>query len=529
MNKWGEIQVLNSTVDRRRFLKSAAAVGALAVGSANGVLPSFAQDATPKKGGHFKIGVGSGSTSDSLDPATYLETFMYIFARSLHGYLAEVDADGNLIGELAESWEPSKDAKTWTFKLRKGVEFHNGKNLDADDVIASINHHRGEESKSGAKDDFKAVEEIRSDGSGTVVISLKEANVDFPYLLEDYQLAIMPAKDGKPDLSGVGCGGYVLDGIDFGVKATSKRFANYWKPNAAWFESFDVLAIHDVAARTNALTTGQIHAMDKCDLKTIHLLERNKSLEITSVRGTQHYQFPMLVDVSPFDIVDVRLALKYALNRKQLLDTLLRGYGQLGNDHPIAATNRFFAKNLPQREQDLDKARFHLKKAGLANLKLKLSASDAAYTGAVDAAVLYQQDAAKAGITIEVVREPADGYYDSVWMKKPWCTNYWVGRPKADLMFSQVYAAGAAWNDTHWKNPRFNELLIAARGELDDAKRLEMYTEMQSLCRDDGGAVIPVFANYINAMSGKVGHNKIGSNWDLDSFRCAERWWFTDV
>ncbi|MER8961743.1 ABC transporter substrate-binding protein [Mesorhizobium sp. M0701] len=529
MVKWGNYSPLVSDVSRRRFLKSAAAAGAMAIGSSSGILPSVAQVPAPKKGGHFKIGVGSGSTSDSLDPTRYLESFMYIFAHGLHGYLTEIDPDGNLIGELAESWEPSKDAKTWTFKLRPGVEFHNGKTLTADDVIASINHHRGEESTSGAKVVVNAVEEIGADGPGTVVISLREANVDFPYLLEHFQLPIMPVKDGKPDLSGVGCGGYLLDSIDYGVKATSKRFANYWKPNAAWFDSIEVLAIHDVAARTNALTTGQIHAMDKCDLRTIHLLARNKSLEITSIAGTQHYIFPMVVDVAPFDKLDVRLALKYALDRKRLLDTLLGGYGELGNDHPIAATNRFFAKNLPQREQDLDKARFHLKKAGLSDLKVKLSTSDAAFTGAVDAAVLYQQDAAKVGITIEVVREPADGYYGNVWMKKPWWAAYWGGRPTADWMFSQVYAERASWNETHWKNPRFNQLLIAARGELDDAKRLEMYTEMQSLCRDDGGAVIPVFANYTNGLSTKVGHNKIGSNWDLDSFRCLERWWLTDA
>ncbi|ANT54895.1 ABC transporter substrate-binding protein [Mesorhizobium amorphae] len=518
-----------TALSRRRFLQSAAGAGALAVGSAAGLLPSLAETATPKKGGHFKIGVGSGSASDSLNPATYTDSFMMIFGHALHGYLVEMDRDGNLVGELAESWESSKDAKTWTFKLREGVEFHNGKKLDADDVVASLNHHRGEQSGSGAKDIVKGIEEIHADGPRTVVLSLKGANADFPYLMEHYQLPIMPAKDGKADISGVGCGGYVLDKIDFGVKATAKRFANYWKPNAAWFDSFEVLAIHDVGARTNALTTGQIQAMDRCDLKTINLLKRNKSLEITSISGTQQYVMPMRCDVSPFDNVDVRLAVKYALNRKQLLDTLLNGYGQLGNDHPIASTNRFFAKGLPQREQDLDKARFHLKKAGVTNLKVQLSASDAAFTGAVDAAALYQQDAAKVGINVDIVREPADGYWDSVWLKKPWYTSFTGGRPTADWMFSVFYAADASWNEGHWKNPRFNELLIAARGELDDSKRLEMYTEMQSLCREDSGSVIPVFANYVNALSTNVGHNKIGSNWDLDSFRCAERWWLTNV
>ncbi|NGO55508.1 ABC transporter substrate-binding protein [Allomesorhizobium camelthorni] len=515
-------------VNRRRFLKSAAA-GALAVSSSGIIRPAFAQDAAPKKGGHFKIGIGSGSSTDSLDPGTYNTTFMHTLGHNLHGFLTEVDANGKLVGELAESWEASKDAKTWTFKLRKGVEFHNGKSFDANDVLATINYHRGEQSKSGAKGIVDSIEDIRSDGPETVVVVLKQGNADFPYMMDHFTLPILPAKDGKPDLSGVGCGGYVLDGIDFGVKATSKRFANYWKPNAAWFDSVEILAILDVAARTNALTTAQIHAMDRCDLKTVHLLERNKSLEIVSVGGTQHYTLPMLVDVAPFDNVDIRLALKYAIDRQQLLDTVLYGYGQLGNDNPIAPGTRDFAKDLPQREFDPEKARFHLKKAGLSDLKVSLSASDAAFSGAVDAAAIYQQNAAKAGITVDVVREPADGYWDNVWMKKPWCLSYWGGRPTADWMFSQVYAADASWNETHWKNPRFNELLVAARPELDEAKREQMYSEMQAICRDDGGSVIPLFANYVNALSRKIGHNQIGSSWDLDGFRYAERWWFAEA
>lgn len=529
MSKWGERSSMDMRVNRRSILKSAAAVGALAVASSSRILPAIAQEATPKKGGHFKLGVAAGSTSDSLDPATYTNKFTDVFGKSLHGYLMEIDAGGNLTGELAESWDVSKDAKAWTFKLRQGVEFHNGKRLDANDVVASINHHRGKESKSTAKSIVDAIDDIRADGPGTVVISLKSGNADFPYLLDAFQLAMVPAKDGRADTSGVGAGGYVLENIDYGVKGTAKRFANYWKTDAAWFDSVELLAIHDDAARTNALTTGQIHAMGQCDLKTLHLLERNKDLEIVSIGASQHYTMPMHCDVSPFDNADVRLALKYAINRQQLLDTLLRGYGQLGNDHPIAATNRFFNKNLPQRAYDPEKAKFHLKKAGLTELKVNLSASDAAFPGGVDTAVIYQQNAAKAGITINVVREPSDGYWDNVWLKKPFCQSYWEGRPTADWMFSQAYAAEAAWNEGHWKNARFNELLVAARSELDGAKRKDMYSEMQMLCSDDGGSIIPVFANYVSALSRKVGHNKIASNWDLDGFRCTERWWFTEA
>ena len=323
-----ENTILYGNVTRRSVLKTAAGLSTVALGSVYGLESSLAQTASPQKGGHFKIGIGAGATSDSLDPATYVNSFMQTFGHSIHGYLTEIDAAGNLTGELAQSWETSKDALSWTFKLRQGVEFHNGKKLEASDVVASINHHRGEQSKSAAKGIVEGIEEIRIDDPQTVTFKLAQGNADFPYQLEDYHLAIMPAKDGKPDLTGIGAGGYVLENVDYGVKASSKRFANYWKPNAAWFDSFEVMAIRDVTARTNALATGLIHAMDRCDLKTIHLLERNKALEIISATGTQHYTLPMLVDVAPFDKAEVRLALKYAINRKQILETILRGYGQ---------------------------------------------------------------------------------------------------------------------------------------------------------------------------------------------------------
>ncbi|MDQ2067739.1 ABC transporter substrate-binding protein [Xinfangfangia sp. CPCC 101601] len=508
-------------LSRRHFLGVSAAATLGLMGA-----PLRAQTG-PKRGGHFRLGVGGGATTDTLDPANW-KPFMTSYGHALHGYLTEVGADGVLRGEVAESWEASPDAKIWTFKLRAGLEFHNGKSLSAEDVIASLNHHRGEGSKSAAKAILASVVDIRADGPDVVVVELATGNADFPYLLDDYHLPMMPAKDGLADTSGVGLGGYVLEMTDFGVKASATRFANYWKPNAAWFDSIEVLAIHDATARTNALLTGQIHAMDRADLKTIHMLERNQGIEITSIAGTQHYTMPMLVDQAPYSNKDLRLALKYGIDRQQFLDTILRGYGQIGNDHPISPAMRYAAKDLPQRAYDPDRAKFHFEKAGLSGTKLSLSTAEAAFPGAVDAAVLYQQNLAAAGIEIDVLREPNDGYWDNVWTKKPWCTAFWSGRATEDWMFSQVYASGTEWNDTRWGNERFDELLLKARAELDENLRGEMYAEMQGIVHEDGGVVVPVFANYVGAMSRKIGHGTIGTSWALDGYRSTERWWFAE-
>ncbi|RDD60957.1 ABC transporter substrate-binding protein [Ferruginivarius sediminum] len=514
-------------ISRREFMVAAAAAG-ISASSASLIVPSPAY-AAPKRGGHFQLGLGAGSTTDSLDPGRYLDIYMQTVGHSLHNFLTEVTEDGELVGELAESWEASSDATEWTFKLRKGVTFHNGKPLEAEDVVASFNHHRGEDSQSAAKGIVDPIKDIRADGKDTVVFTLEAGNADFSYITSDYHLPIMPSKDGKVDAtSGVGCGGYVLKKFDPGVETVVERNPDYWKDDRAWFDQITFVAIKDVAARTNALRTGQIHAMDRADLKTINLLERDPSLNILSVTGSQIYTVPMITTAEPFNDNNVRLALKHAVDRQELVDKILQGYGRVGNDQPIGPSYRYHA-DLPQREYDPEKAKHYLKKAGMDSLTVNLSASDAAFVGAVDAAVLYKEHAAKAGININVVREPSDGYWENVWMKKPWCMCYWSGRATADWMFSIAYAEDANWNDTDWKHDRFNKLLKEARSELDGNKRAEMYAEMQTIVRDEGGVALPVFADYVNAAAKNVATGKIGNNWDMDGLRVAERWWFKDA
>src|SRR5262249_7487852 len=146
------------------------------------------------------------------------------------------------------------------------------------------------------------------------------------------------------------------------------------------------------------------------------------------------------------------------------------GMGTIADDHPIAPSYRYYAASLAPRAYDLDKAKFHLKKAGLSTLKLDLNISDEAFQGAVDLAQIYREQAAKAGIDITVVREPAEGYWDNVWMKKPWCGSYWGSRPTEDMILSSAYQSDAPWNESFWKNERFDMLLRSARPELDEGK-----------------------------------------------------------
>jgi len=513
-------------ITRRQFISGLSALG-LAAAVSPALLSGNAMAATPRKGGRFIMGCTGGSTTDSMDPGTLTSNMNQNLNWQIRNNLVEIDHNFNVIPELAESWGASPDAKVWTFKLRKGIEFHNGKTMTAEDVIFSINHHRGEESKSAAKAYLKSIENIKTDGKYEIVFELSGGSADFPFILGDYHLGICPAGTKGPEWEkGVGTGGYILEKWEPGVRAFAKRNPNYWKEGRAHFDEVETLSIVDTNARTNALKTGQIHYMDRVELKTVHLMKKVPGINVLATTGTAHYTIPMLVDKSPYNDNNVRMALKLVVDREALVKQILRGYGQVGNDHPIAPVNKYHAKNLEQRKYDPEKAKFYMKKAGKLDHVFNLHAADAAFSGAVDAAVLIKEQAKKADININVVREPDDGYWSNVWIKKEWCMCYWGGRPIEDMMFSVAYADGAPWNDTHWKNAPFNKLLVAARAELDTDKRRKMYEDMQEICRNDGGTVVPMYNQMVEASSGKLAHGPMSGHMAMDGMRNAERWWF---
>lgn len=512
-------------ITRRQFVSQAAALG-LTAAISPALFPGNVLAETPKKGGRLILGCTGGSTTDSMDPATLTSNMNQNLNWQIRNNLVEIDHNLQPIPELAESWAPSLDAKTWTFKLRKGVEFHNGKTMTAEDVIYSINHHRGEQSKSGAKAYLKNIKDIRTDGKYELIFELAGGSADFPFLMGDYHLSICPAGTTGPEWEkGVGTGAYVLKSWEPGVRAFALRNPNYWKTGRGHFDEIETLSIVDTNARTNALKTGQINYMDRVELKTVHLMKRMPGVNVTATTGTAHYTMPMLTNQKPYNDNNVRMALKLAVNREELLSQILRGYGALGNDHPIAPVNRYFAEDLEQRRYDPDQAKFYMKKAGMLDHTFNLHAADAAFAGAVDAAIMVKEQAKKAGININVVREPDDGYWSNVWMKKEWCMCYWGGRPTEDMMFSVAYASGAPWNDTNWENERFNELLVAARAELDTEKRAKMYAEMQEICRNDSGTIVPMYNQMVEASSAKLGHGPISGHMALDGMRNGERWW----
>ena len=443
--------------------------------------------------------------------------------------LTQVAANGELVGELAESWEASADAITWTFKLRQGVTFHNGKAFGADDVLASLQMHTAEGAKSAAKPIVENISEMTKLGDHEVQFVLKAGNADFPFLLSDYHICMFPAGQIEEAIAqGIGTGMYKVESFDPGVRALLSRVDGHYKDgDFGWFDSVEAIAINDASARMNALMTGQVDAVNRVDFKTEPLMRANPMVNIFEVTGNQHFTFPMLTGLDPFSDLKVRQALKHAINRQEMVDKILLGHGAVANDHPIGPANQYYAADLTQNDYDPDKAKSLLKEAGMDSLAVDLSAANAAFPGAVDAAQLYQASAKAAGIDINVVQEPDDGYWSNVWLKKPWVACYWSGRATEDWMFSTAYESGVPWNDTGWENARFQELLLTARAELDSDKRREQYTEMQMLLSSEGGTVVPMYANYVDAHSTKLTNSgTIGNVFQMDSSRLIERWWF---
>jgi peptide/nickel transport system substrate-binding protein len=513
-------------LSRRNFMHFAIAAG-VATTTASGLWTTRAAAATPKKGGKFRLGVHDGNTSDIHDPGKYTTFGMIQLCHTHRSYLTLITPTNGLGPDLAEKWTASDDASEWTFQLTKKASFHSGKKLTADDVIASLNHHRGPKTTSAAKALLKDVKDIVKNDDYSVTVKLNSGNADLPWLMTDYHLAICPAKsDGTIDWqSGDGSGPYKITKFQPGVGTSLVRHEG-WHLEGAYFDAVEMIVLNDPNARQTALITGDVDAVTQLELKTLSLLKRNPNIKVDNVPSGAAITMPMFCDVEPFNNADVRNAFKLAINRKEIIEKIAFGTAIPGNDAHVSPNMPYWA-DLPQRTYDPDKAKSLLKKAGAEGVKVNLSTADSVYSGAVDMCVLYAEQAKKAGIHINVVREPNDGYYSDVWLKKPFCMVQWGARPTPDVMFSLAYKDDAAWNESHWKNKRFNELLLKAKAELDEKKRAEMYREMQTLARDDGGTIIPMFTNFVYARRKNVMHGEhLAASWQVDGARGCSRWWF---
>ena len=516
-------QAAAGRLSRREFVGRAGALGVSAA-VAGTMLATAARAEAPVKGGRLRAGMGGGESTNTLDPALAASEVPFVVSMTYGDMLVDVNPANEIDYRVAEEISSSPDAKEWKFKIRAGVEFHNGKTLTADDVVATLKRHTDEKSQSGALGIVKGITGMKAAGD-MVTLTLDAANADLPYLMADYHLVIQPGGGIDTPADGIGSGAYKVTSFEPGVRIAFEKHANYWDNTVGHADQVEIIVINDNTARTAALQSGQINMMNRVDPKIIGLLKGAPGISVQSVAGRGHYVFIMHCDKPPYDNNDLRMALKLAINRTELVDKILGGYGTVGNDFPINAAYPFFDETIPQREMDAAKAVEFYKKSGHDGSPLILQVAEGAFPGAIEAAQLFQQSANAAGIPLEIKREPDDGYWTNVWNVAPFCASYWGGRPVQDQMYSTAYLSTADWNDTKFFDTAFDATLIAARGELDPVKRKAMYSEMAYKVRDTGGLILPMFNDFVEIVADSLGGWQQDPNGELMNGKALVKCW----
>ncbi len=453
---------------------------------------------TPKKGGAVRAAFSLHGPSDSLDPTQFTTSIDYARGRAHYNGLCQLDDDMNPQPELAESFEPDSNATEWTFKLRKNVHFHDGTPFTADDVIWSMNRHLGEDSTSVIKEVVSSIKEWKKVNSHEVKAIMHAPNADLPTLLGLFQSKVI--KNGSTG-DGNGTGPFTMESFDPGVKSVSIRNENYWREGAN-LDSLEITAITDSIARVNALVSGGFEMVVDVDPKAIRQIEAADNVHLISLPAGAYNGICALKNSEPGNNADFVKGLQYIQDRERIIKKIMKGHGSVGNDQPImSAYGADWCHELPQREFDPDKAKYHFGKSGYSSAELYVAPVGA---GIVDACLLAQANCAEIGFDLKIKKVPNDGYWGSVWMVEPLNVTSWNMRPTANSMLSIAFAPGAPWNDTYWDNERVGELLKLSLAELDPDKRHAMYCEIQTLINQESGMVIPMHINVLDGVSNRV-------------------------
>jgi peptide/nickel transport system substrate-binding protein len=454
--------------------------------------------ATPKKGGSIRVAMNLHGPDDTLDPQLFTSGLDYTRGRVVYNSLTQLDETLTPQPELAETFEANSDATEWTFKIHKGVEFHDGSKLTADDVIYTMNRHKGEDSMSVFKSMLAPVTEWKKMGSHEVKAVLSSPNSDLPAILALFQAKVI--KNGTKG-GGIGTGPFTLESFQPGVRSVHKRNENYWR-NPAHLDAIEMTAITDPVARVNALIAGDIQMGATIDPVAFKQIETSSNSKLLSIPAAQQTGICVLRNTAPGQDINFVRGLQYIQDRERIVKRVLRGKGTLGNDQPISAAHGTdFCHELPQRPYDPDKAKFHFKKAGVSGVDIHVAP---VAVGIEDMVLMAQANCAKIGFKLNIKKVPADGYWGAVWMKEAVNIVNWFMRPTANAQMAIQFAPHGPWNDTYWNNDRMGELLKLSLAELDPVKRHAMFCEMQTLIHEGSGMVIPAFVNINDGVANNV-------------------------
>jgi peptide/nickel transport system substrate-binding protein len=476
----------------------------------------------PKRGGNFRLGVTGGGASDIIDGQTIVtKPDQARLAASWETLLTYDENYGLAHDGLAESVTQDKPDQ-WTIRLHKGIEFNNGKTLSSDDVIYSL--QRILDPKEGlfggaglASVNPKTIQKL---DNLTVRLPLKQPDSSIGDELAQYYNGIVPVGySPKGPLRWVGTGPFKTTSFTAGQQSVHARNSNYWRSGQPYFDKVTVIDYAEPTAQVNALLSGQLDAITDIPFAQVNVAKSNGGLAVLISPGGGWLPLCMAVDMPPFTDYRVRQAMRLIVDRKAMLEQVLSGYGRIANDL-YAPFDPCFDGSLPQREQDLEKAKSLLKAAGLAGGTIDLHTTNGA-GGMVDSANIFASQAKAAGITVNVHNDP--NYYSPNYLKLAFSVDFWGTRNYLPQVANGTIPT-APYNECHWppkSGPGSNYLSLyrQALAATDEGKRCDLVHELQTIEYNYGGYIIPFYNNLVDAYSTKVSGFKVGkATQNLDSF-----------
>ncbi len=476
-------------IDRREFIRWSAILGL----SLHLPISARAQEATPTpvRGGTLRFAVDAAAT---IEPHQLNDDPGIGIVHQACEMLIDIDYEGVLQPRLATSWTPTEGGQAWTIELRRGVTFHNGQPMTADDVVATFQRLIDPETGSSAVAtfDFLSKEGISKTDDYTVVFNLNRAVVDFPAYLNSYQAVILPADwPGNFAENPIGTGAFMLEEYVPQQRVRYVRNPNYWLEGTPYLDGVEAITL----SSENQITAIQGGSVEQIgNPAALPLLRDNPNIKILTIGTSGHDGIFMRVDQEPYSDKRVRQAMALCMDRPALIASVWQGLGELGNDHVIAPV---FPLHTPieQREQNYDAAKSLLAEAGYPDGFSAILTTSSDTPPLPTMAAVVQQMLRPVGIEIEINAVPASTYFNTDWLETPLNITNWGGRATPSQYLTAAYVTGSVWNASHWSNPAFDELVAQLDAELDFEKRKAIALEIEEIMKEEVPAIIPFFIN----------------------------------
>lgn len=467
----------------------------------------------PKKGGTLRF---TTTSAKELAPHRLTSGGGIDIVQCSIDYLAEADKDGVLKPSLATSWTPSADAKSWTIKLRQGVKFFNGSVMTADDVVASwkrlVDPNSGSTARSALN--FLQGNNIEKRDDSTVVFNLDRAVADFPYYLFTYQAAILPknwAGDWVADPQGTGP--FKMTKYTPEQSATFVKNPEYWQPNLPNLDGVEVRIWGDATGEISSILGGSSDMISRLPFDVIETVVKAGGINVLESKSGAYDVIAMRTDMKPFDDKRVRQAFALALNRSDVVKTVLAGHGKEQNDHPVAAVfPEWFDNGI--RKQDIAKAKELLAAAGASGLSFELTTHNG-LAQLQTFGVTAKEMLAQAGGTLNLKIETSQVYFDH-WTDVPVGLTEWAHRATATQLLNLAYRSGVPWNCAKWSNATFDKALTDLDGEVDLAKRKSLMKTIEETMTEETPVIISYNRNGLRGVRNNVKDLTFTSNRQVD-------------